>query len=470
MRDPKMCLMLVLVLLVSWACTPAGEDSGEDDETPPAAPGGETAEGSITPEPIPPGYDFPADRTTLQALVDANDVPAMRTHAWNLWGGMTADSTSTFENQTLPIWETWLGTNEVFTDPPTEKTGTTTLRAPSRSFSDPSQFSHVARAQGLSAEEDLVVAFVKFDPAMVQYLWEGHSAPDAPGPFYYTSKTSLTALNNSWSEGTALIDRKVSGAPARSIEIKPVLQIVKANQLTAFPFWQGPAESTDATNPTPTTWTHCVLIDPSQTSTSLTPATQEQFDQADKSQSPACLAANALYGGLNMIYSFKMNAQEAEDYKAEQRAPAEAGDYAVLAAMHVNTKEIIDWTWQTFWWQGGQNTPDNFPGSTDNMIAKVQNEWRNYAMCTAYSQTTEPDNQGNMRVCFNPFLETSKGIPDGIQSNCVTCHGTARIPQNPDPTNPYPPNYDQPIDFGDPAYFTGDTKTDFSWAMPFNAK
>lgn len=444
----------------------------------------------IEPQPIPPGFDFPANRQALQALVDANDIPAMRTHAWNVWAGMTVASHSQYQGQALPIWETWLSTNSVFTDPPTEHPQPDEV--PDREFSSPSQFFHVAQAAGTTPSEPPsgLVGFNKFDPQMVAYLWEGHPAPDAPAQeFFYTSKQSLTALNATWSETTPLADRKVSDAPNPAMELKPVMLWVDASQLTALPFWQGPNASTapdcagvsieqlrhpkpgqPATkcHPEPNTWTHCVLIDPAAQTTELSPATQDQFDAADKSQAPQCSSLeNAQYGGLNMLYNFKLSAAEAAAFKQAQGGNAEAGDFAVLVAMHVNTKEIVDWTWQTFWWQGGQIPPQDYPGGMANLTSDVQAPWSYYSMCTAYSQTTQPDNQGDMRVCFNPFLETSTGIPDGLRSNCVTCHGTARIPQ---PGNFYPPTYDMPVNFGDPAYFAGTTKTDFSWAIPLNPK
>ena len=258
---------------------------------------------------------------------------------------------------------------------------------------------------------------------------------------------------------------------------------VDFSQPTALPFWQGPAGSSAANcedfdpqalgptgcHPIPKTWTSCVIIDPASDAQELTPATQEQFAAADMSQAPACTdVADAQYGGLNMLYHFEMNAAEANDFNRLQGGSAREGDFAVLVAMHVNTKEIIGWTWQTFWWQGGQNPPGRFPGSLDNMTDNIAGPWRNYAMCTAYSQTTEVGNRGDMRRCFNPFLETSSGIPDGIRSNCVTCHGTARYPTTPRNLF-YPLNYNGPVDFGDPAYFDGNTKTDFSWAIATNS-
>ncbi len=74
-----------------------------------------------------------------------------------------------------------------------------------------------------------------------------------------------------------------------------------------------------------------------------------------------------------------------------------------------------------------------------------------------------------MRVCFNPYLETSSGIPDGLSSNCVSCHGSAGISANPkEPA--YPKDYSAPVDLK--TYFKKlkATATDFSWAIPSNAK
>ena len=309
--------------------------------------------------------------------------------------------------------------------------------------------------------------------------------------YFYTSSSSLKALNETWGD-TPNIDRKVVDAPNTALELKPVLMWVKAEGLTAIPFWQGPKNSTDKNcadvsveelrhpkpgqpatkcHPDPSTWTHCVLIDPNKSTNGLQPATEAQFAGADFTEAKGCTdAANAQYGGINVLYNFKLSADEAAAFNKAQHPdkPAKSADFMVFLAMHVNTKEIIDWTWQTYWWQGGQETPDEYPGSGADRTANIDAPWTNYNMCTAYAQTTQPDNKGDMNVCFNPYLETSSGIPDGLRSNCVTCHGTATV--GTPKTGGYPATYDHPIDFGDPTYFGGATKTDFSWAIPSNAQ
>jgi hypothetical protein len=453
---------------------------------------------AIVPQPIPAGFDFPADRAALQAFADANDVVAMRKHSWNLWAGLTVDSKSVYSGQTLPIWETWLSTAQVFKNPPIENSANAmdaNRKIPAREFKDPDQFFHVKVTdivEEVSEADSGIVGFNKYDPTMVQYLWVGHPAPKAPdNDYFYTSSISLKALNDTWGD-TPIIDRKVVDAPNTALELKPVLMWVKAEGLTAIPFWQGPNNSTDKNctdvsvealrhpkpgqpatkcHPDPSTWTHCVLIDPNNSTAGLQPATEAQFAGADFTEAKGCTdAANAQYGGINMLYNFKLSADEAAAFNKAQHPgePAKSGDFMVFLAMHVNTKEIIDWTWQTYWWQGGQETPDEYPGSGADRTANIIAPWTNYNMCTAYAQTTQPDNKGDMNVCFNPYLETSSGIPDGLRSNCVTCHGTATV--GTPKTGGYPATYDQPVDFGDPIYFGGATKTDFSWAVPSNAQ
>ena len=69
---------------------------------------------NITPQNISAEYGIPGNLSVLTSWANENNIPAMRIHAWNLWAGMTADSNSTYLGITLPIWETWCGTQEVF--------------------------------------------------------------------------------------------------------------------------------------------------------------------------------------------------------------------------------------------------------------------------------------------------------------------------------------------------------------------
>ena len=320
-----------------------------------------------------------------------------------------------------------------------------------------------------------------------------------PGPvntdYDYTQQASLAALNSSWPQDTPIEDRKVQETPyipnkTAAIETKPVIFLVKQNQLTPVPLWQGPEDSNapncqgvtnanrpDAANchPDPTTWLTCVLVDPAlpgaDPATPPKSATQQQIDSAVSDAKLNC--KNYLYAPISTIYHTQMDQFEATKFnkvQPEAGITAVAGDFAVLTAMHVNTKEIINWTWQTFWWQPGEDPPEDYPGSKNGMTDKVKSEWRNYAACTAYNQT-QGTGSSQIQVCFNPYLETSARIPDGLQSNCMSCHGTATVKDlagNPPTIQKlsYPSEYKTPIDFNNNSIFADYTRTDFSWAIP----
>jgi hypothetical protein len=133
--------------------------------------------------------------------------------------------------------------------------------------------------------------------------------------------------------------------------------------------------------------------------------------------------------------------------------------------MHVTTKEDANWTWQTFWWNYNQPFPYGGPP------ASVPAPFNNYAMCTAYSMTVNPVNNtsGQNVLCYNPYLETGLSV-NGIQSNCMTCHGVASFGTN--ANNPGYPPFVNMSDFisatqttDDVTYFNCQTQTDFSWFM-----
>ena len=425
--------------------------------------------GVVTPMPIPNGFGFPTDATTINGWVANADVTAMRGHAWSLWAGMTAKSGQVTDGGELPIWETWLGTEDLF--PPASQavatlSGPALLRPRSRAlrvFVQPVQFHHnraLSTEAAAVAAGTNVVSFNKFDPEAATFI----VAPQ-PGPggatFGYNQLASLTKLNQAWPAGTTGANRAINEFPIRGIETKPVFQLVKATGLTALPLWQGPGGATNNKNPTPDTWKTCILIDPAG-SGPIRPATAAEIAARISIGRNAC--TTFLFGPLSLLYSFKLSADEAAALQQVGGGPAAAGDFAALVAMHVNTKEIPFWTWQTFWWQPGGDTPNGFPGSKAQQPATLSAPWNNYAMCANYNQTVRPGN-ATMDVCLNPYLETSPTIPAGIASNCMSCHGTARIGDSGD----YPNDYIAPIDFfGDATYFkTSTTHTDFSWAIPF---
>jgi hypothetical protein len=297
---------------------------------------------------------------------------------------------------------------------------------------------------------------VAFDPVAAGFLTAPQTGPGGAA-YHYNSQASLQALNAAWPSTASGQDRGINEFPIRAIETKPVFGVVKAGGLSVQPLWQGPNASTNPTNPTPQTWTTCALIDPDG-SGPLRPATAAQIAAA-KSQLTGYSCQTFYYGPVSLFYNFKMTLAEAKQFHAA------AGDYAVLLGMHVNTKEIPFWAWQTFWWQPGPDAPGGVPGTKAGQPASLPQPWSNYATCVNYDQTTAPGGS-TMDVCYNPYLETSPSIPAGVTSNCMSCHGTARVLQD-IAKETYPDDYRAPIVFfKDPTFNKTSTHTDFSWAVP----
>ncbi|PIC01420.1 hypothetical protein [Caulobacter sp. X] len=426
------------------------------------------AAATVTPVPLPTGPDYPAPPAVINGWIAAGDTTAIRGHAWSLWQAMATPSGQFFNGQQLPIWETWATSDDVFPGTPAALKAALRPRAATlaarlaqpralRHFRVPHQFHH-----GLSTKAALpfgnaaVTAFNKFSPAAATFIDAPQPGPGG-GTYSYASAAGLAKLNASWPAGTTPEARGINEFPVEGVELKPVFSTVKATGLTIQPLWQGPAASTNPNNPTPDTWTTCVLVAPTGVG-AVRPATRAEIASAG----PAGACKTFLYAPLSTFYAVRLSAAEAKEFATSTGRAVAEGDFAVLQAMHVSTKEIPFWTWQTFWWQPGADTPNGFPGSKQNQPASLGAPWNNYAACAAYSQTTTVDGS-TMQVCFNPYLETSSGIPAGLTSNCMSCHGVAVVGGK----APYPPNYNKPIAFfTDPAYFTTrTTHTDFSWAV-----
>jgi hypothetical protein len=424
---------------------------------------------TIKPEPIAlPRSVFPADSHSLDALIASQDTAALRRHAWTLWSGITANSHQSVQGQVLPIFETWLSEQNAFSAAArrlVQGLGRRILLP----LSHPSQFRHrpqtpvlrdLARGRASPILESLL-ASVKLSPDSADFLQASHETPAGGGHSYsYKSAHDLTNLNGYFDQNaTPVAGRKIIDFPAPATDLKLVFLPVKAKDLSPIPIWQGQADSTNPDQPTPDTWKSCVAVDPT--------------DRRSGTASIDCngQTVTAEIVPLNRFFSVRLDAARARAINAltglHGAGALAAGDYHVLVAIHVTTKEIANWTWATFWWQNGSNPPDKFPGSVDDLpdADQVKGVWRNYAMCIADAIVTPfNDPHGTPVVCFNPYLETSQ--PDGVHSNCMSCHARATFPGVDYPSSYVPNGW---VDLADPNVFARQSKTDFVWSIQNSA-
>jgi hypothetical protein len=391
---------------------------------------------------MPDGFGYPANKAELQGWVDNGNLEKMREHAWDIWAAMTAPSDQTYNAQALPVWETWFSGTDVYINGPLD---VDEERAFPRHFEQPVQLTHESLDLTGQDNPEEVTSFNKFTRESAEFIWDNK----------YYLQTTLNDLNASWSSNTAIQDRAIKNFPDKAIATKPVFTLVKQDTLNALPYWAGISNETTTNKdaPTPSTWKQCAVID---TSGESAPGTEKEVDCNGQTVMAEVVE-------LSDFYHFQLTQAEIDNLSSQaapEFAGAVAGDYAVFVAMHVTTREIDNWTWQTFWWSPdpeGTTLPPypptesqapvpsypNFPGSGGDRPDSVKPPWDNYIVCTAYSMVVPPQprlngtNEGALpQICFNPYLETSfstvgkSSIPGtfsdgGINSNCMSCHGRA---------------------------------------------
>jgi hypothetical protein len=396
--------------------------------------------------PMPPWFKFrPAPE--VQKWIDEVDSRAITEHAWDLWGGLTTLTTQKVDGQdvTYPIFETWIDEGTVFA-PPEPAQPQAQPRARARRFTLPRQLLHgpVARVRGFTeatppGPESLRLVTVKYTQEIYDHVQTNQ---------YYATNV-MYALNQSWdttNPPTPIQNRNVKPFPDKSIMIKPVYQVVSGTAASLVPYWAGPVNSTNPSAPGVSTWTKKMLVVP-----------------------PGIVAPpnpGVPIVPIDRFYNFKLDAQEVAYINAQGQGTYKVGDYAILAGMHVSSREIDDWTWQTFWWSFDK------PKIPASFYERVKPPFDNYTVAVGYSFTTGPDNPAGLNVvCYNPYLEAGftnqtfvKPGQLGIESNCMSCHRTATWPV---PANG---NYiaNGLIDPGDPFFFQGSTKVDFIWGFAFD--
>lgn len=354
--------------------------------------------------PMPARFGVPGDEARLLALVANADTRAIREHAWAIWAGLTARTPERYNGKRLPVFETWFSGSELY-DPHPYACEAADARPYARTFEKPLQLHH--HGGGLPNEQ--VTGFNRFNKPTTEHVCANQ----------YNLAATLDTLNASFGPATPIGDRQIVAFPRGAMALKPVFTPIAGSGITILPYWDGPTASTNLVNPTPDTWTQCVAVVPPGT---------------PKPASPAPCSCNGTprtceVVDLDRMYAFRLTAAELADMSENSSlagAPLKEGDYAALMAMHVTSKEIDRWTWQTFWWTP---YPEASPGG-DFRPASVKREFRNYAMCTAWSMNGPPESEtGTPDVCFNPWLETGLEGIDGVQSNCMTCHRMAAWPR-----------------------------------------
>lgn len=428
----------------------------------------------------------PVPEFTLLGAVLAGDQATVRRHAWDIWAALTAPSASVVDGQRLPVFATWYSIDEVYNPRGRAGVDRRTLRHPLK----PATQGALASSRRGGAPAGLM-SFVKLNRDSAEFIWTNG---------YYLTPT-LRALNTQFDrDGTVPVERSIKPFPTTAMALKLVYWLVKDGNspqsergLTALPVWNSnyppPA---DGGLPMHTAWTNAVAVDPAgrhaegslqqvnvngtvaKPNLTWAPVVSLRRFHAHRLTNPEDVADARAY--MAMMSSA---AGEQERLVTNAGQVPEVGDYIVLLAMHVTTKEMADWTFQTFWWMP---TPHVAPFG-DDRPASVRAPFDNYQMCTAYSVVSPRGANGSLPACFNPYLETDLGPtkpymmedktypPDpmaGTRSNCQNCHRRAAYPAF-DSKAPASADFGHVANDGfrspnDP-YFARLLKVDFMWSI-----
>lgn len=429
----------------------------------------------------------PIDNSTFvhEAVIDAwierpsgPDLDSIWGHGWDLWRAINAPSGYSLNGTPLPVWETWYSDEEAFLD-------NQDALAASRDF-DPLAQSFHAGALRNAHDTDVPLpaaslTFNRFNRPMFDAIQENR----------YYDRQVLQALANGFdAAGTPPALRSVMEFPNTSVMLKPVWFVVPGDRPSMLPYWAGdaPDVAADVDNPTWGTWKQCVLVDPTGTAT---PDEDRVCNAGNPGETPAPARSYAVKQlstdpAASDFYAFRITQEEVDSFgqfkmlfdntnKEGKVEEIEAGDYAVLLAMHTSTREIEDWTWQTFWWVPDPTTVVATPPHAQRAPSSIPAPFRSFHMCSAYFMTTPPDAgpAGEPWTCFNPYLESDltdlysadRSVDDqvGKQSNCMTCHRVAKFSAA-SKVEYAASGY---VDKSDPAWFADGVITEFSWAMAF---
>lgn len=458
----KKLLVITSTLLFVLACTNPKEE-------------GETlTDNHFTAVPMPgtliTGNPFPTDSNTInQWVANSSQVNNLETnrdiinHGWAIWAALTEITEQVSNGQQLRRFETWYTPSDIINAYSMRKQNPTAklshVKRNTGTLKKPNQFHASPNTKSIALEDAGVVGFVKYDPSAAEHIYQDK--------LFYTSTLNALIKQNEIA--------KIPNFPTSGVSLKPVFAALtkpNAQGLYTFPSWPGNGGNPDRPFG-PNAWNNDVFI------------------TLDGPTDPS----NRIYS-VNDFVNFKMDSAQAASLNGK------AGDYAVLQGMHITTREITRWTWQTVWWSENPNTPHS-PSSSE--IAGLRPDGSldqgsgHYAMAIAYNmvQPAQPYSGGSganatSLYAFNPYLEAGFDTSTfdagndsvrayypasvqkvgnmineyGMQTNCMSCHGQARYFKGSTQGSVYYLT-DQyfPLDAD---YFKNAVTLDFAWSIQGN--
>ena len=429
------------------------------------------------PDPHIAGFKCPEPQDTIDKWIVANDTAKEYRHSWGVWTALTMNSGEKYNGEDLRVFETWLTDGDI-SDAIKAKNTNLLLDFASRprtrgKFQVPDQITHARKMHALKATAEIpqpvqnrLLGFVKYDPTAAEYAI--HNT-------IYDSSTLQGMLNAG--------QKAIPNFPNSAVTLKPVFEFITPAELDSgkgfykLNVWSGPKDY--PTGYGEGSWPGWVYVDPADTS------------HGNGSVDTGAGRTSTNSYNIDDFIHFKLDAATVASLKANFNIQAVEGNYAILVAMHVTTRETTNWTWETFWWAPNPDAPPSPSSSfTANLRpAELTGAPRHYAMAAAYQfiipAKPGPDasNVGTSIYAYNPYLEAGFGNDVfaepakvitgkqvvinniGVKTNCMACHALSAYSPATDDSHFY--MADTYID-SNSTHFNGMLRLDFAWSIHDN--
>ena len=433
-------------------------------------------ENTITPAQFPNnlsinGFNFPEDSTTIYKWLENQDTTEIVNHAWGIWAGLTEPTKQKYNGQNLLVFETWMGVQELAA---MSAQGIIAeegeFKHERTSLSVPKQFLH-GRLLGNGPKpidtNFVVLETVSYDPSAANFV--------TLNQLFNKSKLESYVVKGGIG--------KVPEFPNTSITTKPTYYagVPNKNGLIRVPVWESPNPAKAYKYTQWQKWVYADVNNKQKPNKSLVPVTSSNPSQSEI-ENATCNVNDFINYKIDRVGADYLNSHQ--DVGTTPSRQFIEGDYVLLVAMHVTTKEFKNWTWQTYFWSPD---PSNPPSPSSKFEAELRPKElkgasSHYAVSTAYAMVwpNQPITGGSDKgtrpiIAFNPYLEGGFGPnvfslpntfkPDfvyGMQTNCMSCHALSTFSgKNGYTTNQY-------IDMRDTSLFNNDVKLDFTWSVQGN--
>ncbi|MBB5337836.1 hypothetical protein [Tunturiibacter gelidoferens] len=422
---------------------------------------------------LPSGERFPVSEASLVRLRDnpsKQNLAKMRAHAWDLFAGLTGSQ---------PIWQTWYSKCDVRLESCNEQgqQNNPGVHREVLSFEVPVQLINQLSAISTFTDRQVTPNFDSdsLRSALTTLAINFRKHPQFASVLYNREAANHIKTNCIYDRAANAktnLPRKcppMPTAPGKIVPFKRGAIILKTSWERVTPDDHSIGELWTWK---PALWNRIQKANASQPEVNSFQVSNVRINLASKADCEDRDYDDAEVVPLKCFYTFRLTQ---EDVTALGAFPPHltaisdngviVGDYLVLVAVHVTTKEIPDWVWATFWWDNHGTTDSRAAGRPSNIMP----QWRHFLMDTTLSGTTPLEEDRGPKICFNPYLETS--IPNGPISNCLQCHGKAAYG---------PKSTVQPYDLGIlgrdgtalasgsallPNYMDNRVQTDFIWSL-----